>query len=479
MGRITKNYLYNLAYQMLVLLVPLITAPYLARTLGAVGTGVYGYVHSLTALICTVVMLGIFNYGSRQIAYVRDDSQALCDTFWRIMTVRLILAGIGTVVYFIIVAVIGRYQNLFLIYYTYLLGYFVDCTWLYVGVEDMKWAALKNAALKLITVAGIFLFVHDTGDTAVYVLIQGSSILMANLLAYTQLRRYVYSPKVIFKGTRNDIWQSAKLFLPSMASALYLECDKIMLELMTNDSSQVSYYSYSEKLVLIPLSFITVMSTVMMPRIANEYTKGHMEKISSLLNRGATFSLFMAIPMFAGILATIDKLIPWYLGDEFLPTITAVCVISPIILTNTLSGISGSQYFTATDQTGILLKAQISAAVGNIIINAILIPQFGFVGAAVATTISSTICAVVQYFHLLKQVKLPGLIKTACRYGVISLTMFAFIRITTHRLCCSPWTSALQMGIGIFFYLIVCGILKDEQLSLVILWLKKVIHRKE
>lgn len=302
---------------------------------------------------------------------------------------------------------------------------------------------------------------------------------MANLLAYTQLRRYVGSPKLIFRGTRIDIWQSAKLFLPSMASALYLECDKIMLELITGDSRQVSFYSYSEKIVMIPLSFITVLSTVMMPRIANEYTKGNKEKISSLLNRVAKFSLFIAFPMFAGVLVIVNKLIPWYLGEEFLPTITAICVISPIILTNTLSGISGGQYFTATDQTGILLKAQISAAVGNILINAILIPRFGFIGAVVATVLSSTICALVQYYHLLKQIKLPGLMRTACCYGGVSLAMFVFVYAVTHNFPASPGTSAVQIALGILFYMAVCGVMKTEEFEIVLQWFKNLIHRKE
>lgn len=59
MGRIAKNYIYNLIYQSFSMFVPLITAPYLARTLGPNGTGIYGYVNSMTTLICTFVLLGI------------------------------------------------------------------------------------------------------------------------------------------------------------------------------------------------------------------------------------------------------------------------------------------------------------------------------------------------------------------------------------------------------------------------------------
>lgn len=110
MGKILKNYIYNLLYQLVVLIVPLVTAPYLARVLGADGTGVYSYVNSVASLICTFVMLGIFNFGNRQIAYVRDDLKKLNDTFWQIMSDRLVITIVGSSIYLLCVMIIGKYQ---------------------------------------------------------------------------------------------------------------------------------------------------------------------------------------------------------------------------------------------------------------------------------------------------------------------------------------------------------------------------------
>ena len=44
---IVKNYLYNLIYQILILVLPLITASYLARVLGATGNGIYSYTYTI------------------------------------------------------------------------------------------------------------------------------------------------------------------------------------------------------------------------------------------------------------------------------------------------------------------------------------------------------------------------------------------------------------------------------------------------
>ena len=94
-GRIVRNYLYNFIYQLLVLVAPLITAPYLARVLGAEQLGIYSYVFSFTTVITTVTLMGIYSYGNRQMAYLRDDRKIMSKEFGEIMTLRYVLALIG------------------------------------------------------------------------------------------------------------------------------------------------------------------------------------------------------------------------------------------------------------------------------------------------------------------------------------------------------------------------------------------------
>ena len=289
-------------------------------------------------------------------------------------------------------------------------------------------------------------------------------MLISNLLAYSQLYQYVGKPKFIIDNFQTHIIHSAILFLPSVASAIYLQVDKVMIELMTGRTAEVSYYDYSEKLVTIPLTFITVLSTVMMPRIANEFHKGNKEKIAELINVAARFSIFIACPMVFGLIAISDKLIPWYLGDEFLGTAVAMSIISPIILTNTLTGISGNQYFTATNQVDILLKSQVATAVLNVIVNAMLIPKFGFIGAAIATVLSSFLNACIQFRYLAKQVKMTGFIRDLIVHLFLGLIMFVAIRVITQNMSATPITNVIQVLVGVLVYFCAAIIIRDKQL---------------
>ncbi|HAE45702.1 MAG TPA: flippase [Lachnospiraceae bacterium] len=477
MGRITRNYLYNAAYQLLVILTPIITAPYLARVLGADNLGTYGYVNSSGNIITTCTLLGIFAYGNRQTAYVRDDLKELTENFWEIEFTRLVLGIFGTLVYIGYTILNPAFKLYFILYYPYILAQFIDCTWVFVGLEDMRPAVLKNFVTRLLNVAGIFLLVRKREDLWIYVLLLAMTALITNIAAYTQLRRYIGRPSGNIRKFPTHIRSSIYLFLPQVAALFYLQVDKVMLQWITGMTRQVSFYDHAEKLINIPLSLISVLSTVMMPRIANEFRNNNREEIEVLLQKAGRYALFAALPMMFGLASVAGKFIPWYLGGEFIPVATAMVILSPIVLLNSLSGISGQQYFTATNQINILMKAYVSAAVLNVIVNALLIPRYGYIGAAIATVGSSLISTILQYFYLTRQVRISTLLKCGMRYGAASIMMTVVIIAVTRGMPAGPKTTALQVLVGVVIYLGIMGVTRDETLIEVIGRVKGMLKR--
>ena len=94
-----KNIIYNVLYQMLIIIIPLITSPYLSRVLGAKGIGIYSYTYSIASYFVLFAMLGINNYGNRSIAAVRDDKEKTSEVFWEIYLMQLITASIVIILY--------------------------------------------------------------------------------------------------------------------------------------------------------------------------------------------------------------------------------------------------------------------------------------------------------------------------------------------------------------------------------------------
>ena len=95
-GSLSLNILYNL----LSVIVPFITAPYLGRVLGVTLVGHYTYVFSIASYFVLFGLLGISNYGTRSIAQVRENRDKRSQVFWETYSMQF-LTGIASVVFFL------------------------------------------------------------------------------------------------------------------------------------------------------------------------------------------------------------------------------------------------------------------------------------------------------------------------------------------------------------------------------------------
>lgn len=256
---------------------------------------------------------------------------------------------------------------------------------------------------------------------------------------------------------------------------MYLQVDKIMLKFLTSSTAQVSFYDQAEKIVSIPLALITALGTVMMPRIAFNYKKGNYNEIKRNVEMVTQFGLFLSIPMVIGISSIAFYLIPWYLGENFYCVSYAIIIIAPIIILNTLTNISGTQYFTATDQTKIMTLSYSVAAVLNMIINWILIPNYGYIGAAIATLISSLVSVLIQYYVFNKQINIMPVILHSWKQlisgiimGIVSYLIGAFMKT-------SPITTLVQILCGIVVYILILYIFKDKSVKIYAKYVMKKI----
>ena len=461
--KLIRNYLYNILYQLLVIAAPIVTAPYLARVLGAEALGEYSYVSTIASIIGTVGLIGLYNYGVRQIAYAHNSKIDTDYVFWEIIAIRMAMLLPGLLAFFIVGAISHSALN-FLMYSPWLIAMYLDVSWLCVGKEDMKPVVCKNAFAKIATIAGIFLLVRDRADIWKYLALIGASTFLANVSVWFIIKRYVGSPKARISTFPIRIKNAFWFFLPQVTSLIYLQVDKVMIRWITGPT-QVAYYDQAEKIINIPLAFITVMSTVLMPRIAAELSDNHKREVSDLINIALHISLFFAIPMMLGIAGIACSFVPWYLGEEFLPVITGIYYICPIICFNSIAGVLGSQYLTASNQMRILTKAYAIAAVVNVAANTFLIPIAGFKGAAVATQLSSFISIAIQYYYVRKQIDI-----TVSKFSLIKYTCTALMMMISVYMIGSFFgvgfaTTLLQIAAGGAIYITVMLVTKEPLIA--------------
>ena len=139
LSSVKKNYLYSVAFQILIIILPLITSPYISRVLGADLLGVQSYYFSVASYFYMFAMLGVNNYGNRSIARVRDNKEELSKTFWSIYLLQFICALLVSGAFLFYVFIIEKNnKTIAFINGLYILSGMFEINWLFFGLEKFK-----------------------------------------------------------------------------------------------------------------------------------------------------------------------------------------------------------------------------------------------------------------------------------------------------------------------------------------------------
>lgn len=188
---ISKNYLYNLFYQILVIVMPLITTPYLSRVLGAEAIGVYSYTLSIATYFILFGTLGVSLYGQREIAYVQDDEKKRSIVFWEIVLLKTITMTISILIFWFTYGMYGEYKIYYRILIIELISQCIDISWFFQGIEEFKKTVIRNSIVKLIFAVCIFIFVKSPNDLIKYIVIIAGANLFGNLSLWMYVPKYI------------------------------------------------------------------------------------------------------------------------------------------------------------------------------------------------------------------------------------------------------------------------------------------------
>ncbi|MBR2587212.1 flippase [Candidatus Saccharibacteria bacterium] len=423
---LAKNYLYNVAYEILAIIMPLITTPYLSRVLQAEKIGVYSYTLSVVTYFVLVGSLGVALYGKREIAYVQEDLKKRSQIFIEIFLLRLISTSLSMLAFFLAFCLEGEYSLYYKILLIEILGSIFDISWFYQGVENFKRTALRSSVIKILSTISVFLFVKTPDDLWIYFIIHVASVLFGNLLLWLKLTRYIDIGQIKKINIKKHLKPTLILFIPQIATQIYTILDKTMLGGIIIDKAEVGYYEQTQKVIKLLMTLATSVGTVMMPRIAATYSKGETEKIKQYILKSASFIAMIAFPMTFGLISIAWHFVPIFYGDGFGKVAPLVCIISPIIVLIGLSNVIGTQYLLPTKQQKKYTLSVLCGAAVNFILNLLLIPNYASIGASIATVFAELAVTATQFWLVRKQISFTLIIKNTIHYFLAAIPMFIF-----------------------------------------------------
>ena len=471
-----KNIAISTVYQVLLIILPLITAPYIARVLGPEQSGIYDFTTSIQTYFSMFAALGTATYGAREIARVRNDLTRRSVLFWEIELMTVMTSAACIVAWMIFIAAAPRYKIYYVVLTMGILSTMFDISWFFAGMEQFKYTISKNAVCKLAGVALMFIFVRDQDDLLIYIIIMTASTMLGNLSMWFYVPRFI--EKVDFKTLtfRRHFHETLIYFIPSIATSVYTVLDRTLIGVIRQDKAENGYYHYTMQIIkMMKALTFSSLNMVLGSRIAYLFAEEKYDEIKERIRDSINYILFMGMGICFGLIGVAPRFIPIFLGPGYDRVVTMLTLMSPIVVIIGISNCLGSQYYTPSGNRRLSARFIIIGALVNLMLNLILIPRFWGYGAIVASLIAETVITVLYLKFCKGYLTLQTLFAEGWKKLAAGIIMLAVIRAVDSFIAPDLIALALEVLLGFSVYCLAIAVLRDTFLSEIVFG--KIIKR--
>ena len=393
--KVIKNYLYNLSYQILIIILPVITVPYVTRIFTSEDLGNYGFYNSIVSYFSLFAMLGIGLYGTKQIASARDVSS----TFWNIYAIQLIASLISIFIYVIAILCIPTMSGIIpLILFISLFSKIIDISWLFSGKEDFKKITLRNTVVKVVGVISIFTFIKNSEDLYLYILLIVVFDFLGQVVMWVPAKKFIKRPSFNMKIMKKNLHPIVLLFLPQVAISLYVVLDRTLLGLL-GSYSDVGIYEQGQKLTSIIYKIVSSLGVVMLPRVANLLSERKEKEAQNMVRFSFILYNLIIFPMIFGLIAINEVFIKIFLGKNFQDVKYVLYIIVFNIMFIGWTNILGYQVLVVRNKNKEFMLSTTIPAIVSVAVNITVIPFFGYIGASITSVVVEFLVFAIQWYY--------------------------------------------------------------------------------
>lgn len=459
--KLIKNYFYNTSYQLLTLVLPLITGPYVSRVLGPYNVGINSYTYTIANWFVLFGSIGVAYYGNRQIAYVKNDKRELSINFWEILIMKSITIFLAFIIFLMYIVFVGRYKIYQFVQTSYVIAAGIDISWFFMGIEDFKKTVIRNTFVKVISLVAILSLVKTKNDLLVYIVILALANFIGNVTLWPFLKKIIKPVSIDKLRPFRHLKGSLSLFLPLAAIQIYASLNKIMLGVLSTTTNS-GFYDKSDTLVKTVLTIATSLGTVLMPHTSQIFASGDIQRVKRLLYKSFNFITLISVPLSFGLAAISLKFGLFFYGQGFGPVGEAMFIESVVIIFIAWASVTGNQYLVPTNQVRPYTKSIFLGAIVNIVLNIPFIIMWGLDGAILATVCSEISVTTYQVYSMKGQVNYKKLFNDLWKCFLAGFIMFIIVYILNKTLEMTVITLFMEVLVGGIVYFTLIYVLKPK-----------------
>lgn len=401
--KLLSNMIYSGVFQLLFLITPVITIPYVARIFSPSDLGLYATSYSIVMFLMQLASFGMPLYGTRAIAQAKDklDQSKLLINLWLI---QLLATSIIFFCYSIFAYFMNENRMIYLMQGLLLLTNIFDVSWFFRGIEEIKKTVLRNIIAKIIAIILIFIFVKNDTDLLNYILINIFGILIGNLSMVFQLKKFTDFKSVKVKLNKNHIINSFGLLIPQA-----IENGKGMLPRVI----LVWFGSYKEAGLLDQgLKITNILSGVfysvvnsMIPRISYLVSKNKIPDVEKFVHLFTILILAISTIIISGTIAISEFFVPLFFGKGYDGVIPIMNIVIFSLLFTAVSYFFGQGLMLSFAKDSQYQKMVTLSAIVLIISSVLLANFFGAIGISIAYVSAELVVMLMALYyssHLIK-----------------------------------------------------------------------------
>lgn len=460
--KLLKNTLYNMSYQILIILIPMITMGYTARVLSPKSIGINGYTNSVVIYFVLFATLSVPMYGDREIAYVQDNKEARSKVFWELFSIKVISSIISITVFILcVVFLFEKHKTYTILQAILIIASTFDISWYFIGVEKFNKIVVRNAVVRIISVIAIFTLVKSNDDLWIYILIAPLTTLIANLSLWGPLKEEIVKIRIKELNLKKHFRPLLMLFLPQIVTQVYLNFNKTFLG--TIDEVENGFFVSSDNIMRVVVAMISSFSAVIVPRVANMYSNKKFEELRDFIVLYFKMVTVIAILLMTGIYSLSHTFIPFFLTDTYREVADIMCIQAGAIILVAWANITSSYILSANLLRQYTLSS-IAGIIANISVSFYCIPLYGARGAALAGVVTELAVTLIQLITINKNISFKYLFSEIWKPIIAGILSFLLVLLIQEKVEFNFVVFIAEGLVIVFTYFIILFVLKASVL---------------
>lgn len=357
-SKVIENYFFMTILQILNMCFYLLIYPFLIRTLGQEGYGLYAYAASMVFLFVTFVNFGFDLPAAQQVALHSDDKQVLRSVLSCVQTAKIYIEMIAVLCFAVIMLINPIMSNapcVFWITFLQTLTFILFPQWYYQGLQKMKMVTYIQFGFRLLSLPFIFIFVKSPQDVWVFALITSLASVLGGITAWLMIR-YCDGIKIYWASIPavKRAYLEAVPFCGSNIIGVAKEQGMILMAGSFLGMADVAIYDLANKIMLIPRTIFSKLNDALYPKMVvrgDKETNRRVLLYEVVLGVGAMLCVALFGPLAVYVLG----------GEQMMSSYGVTVILSFTILCWLVVGVFLQFYFVPAGYTKHILYNQIVA----------------------------------------------------------------------------------------------------------------------